>query len=374
MTTTPDADVRAALEAAGGAPSLQLDAELVLDRGHRVVGRRRVLGGAVGAAVTAVVAVVAVQLGSGQTRALPPSGDPSRSTTAVASRSLHGTTAGDGIKEGPGFEVTVEPGAGGRVIETWTLSSGATVLKKVTRTVPAPADGRASFLMPEESGQGNVVYGYALTGEQGPASGVVMAQVITAPDLFTGQGEGGQLRDDASGRVVGNLFRYRLEQADPAQVIGLIWNRTKIEGNGVRWLGEGAALRAGRDGGADAAVVTASPHLSVLVWRDGDRFGFGRHSGGSGFDDAGPLQVGVEPHSTAAPGTAPDLAVGWVGSGSVELASTDPRDSFTVVYGDPVGGRTPFVAVSTNPDVKGTVTVTGGGESQNVTTWDVQPS
>ena len=37
------------------------------------------------------------------------------------------------------------------------------------------------------------------------------------------------------------------------------------------------------------------------------------------------------------------------------------------------GGHTPFVAASADPDVKGTITVTGGGESQTLTTWDVPP-
>jgi hypothetical protein len=117
-----------------------------------------------------------------------------------------------------------------------------------------------------------------------------------------------------------------------------------------------------------------SSRLSVLLWRDGDRFGFGRRSGPLALTGTGALQVGVEPHATAVPGTAPDLAVGWVTTGPVELSSTDPTDSFTVAYGAPVGGRTPFVATSTNPDVKGTVTVTGGGESRTLTAWDIRPS
>jgi hypothetical protein len=117
-------------------------------------------------------------------------------------------------------------------------------------------------------------------------------------------------------------------------------------------------------------VVTVNPRLSVLLWRDGDRFGFGRRSGPMALHSTGALQVGVEPHARAVAGSAPDLAVGWVSTGSVELTSTDPNDSFTVVYGAPVGGRTPFVAVSQNPDVMGTVTVQGAGQSQTLTSWE----
>ncbi|WP_076262580.1 hypothetical protein [Intrasporangium flavum] len=374
MTTTPDADVRAALDAAAGLPDLRLDPALVLDRGHRVVRRRRVLGGVAGAAAAAIVAVVAVQLGTGQTRPLPPAHDPSRSSTAVRSGSLHGTTFSDGIKQGAGFEVAVEPGAKGQVTETWTLSEGNTTLKTVRRTRPVTADGQASFLMPDASGQKGVVYGYVLTGDQGVQSGVALTQLVSAPDAFTGDGAGGNLSDPASGRIVGSLFIQRVEKADPTHVIGLIWGRSKVAGTQVTWLGDGAALRPDRTGGVDAAVVTVNPRLSVLLWRNGDRFGFGHRSGPSALTDPGTLQVGVEPRGRAASGMAPDLAVGWVTSGAVELTSTDPGDSFTVVYGTPVGGRTPFVAVSANPDVKGAVTVRGGGESQTLTTWDAQTS
>jgi hypothetical protein len=378
MNAAPDTDIRAALDDASRVAGLTFSPEAVLAEGHRVVRRRRLAATGLVAAATAVVAVVAVQLGTGQPRALP-AGDPSSSSTlGQASGELTGSTFDVGVpKNGPGVRVDVSPVGAGRVVERWTLSDGDTVRRTVSRTVPATAPGRASFLMPRESGQQGVVYAYALTGPEGTASGVVMTQVVTAPDLATGQGSGGVLTDPASGRALGSLTRFETGSADPEQVIGLIWNRTRPTTTAtpaIDWLADGAALRAGRTVGVDAAVVTVSARTSVLLWRDGDRFGFGRRSGPLALKDAGSLQVGVEPHSPAAAGTENDLAVGWVTAGPVALTSTDPSDAFTVSYGDPVGGRTPFVARSAQPEVKGTVTVTGGGETQTVTSWDSQSS
>lgn len=376
MNATPDTDIRAALHEASHVSGLTFSPDAVLDEGHRVVRRRRIAATGLVAAATAVVAVVAVQLGSGRPRALP-AGDPSSSSAlAQASGELTGSTFDGGVpRQGPGVQVDVTPADGGRVVERWTLSDGATVLRTVSRTIRATASGEASFLMPEESGQQGVVYGYALTGPQGAASGVVLDQLVTAPDLADGQGSSGTLSDPTSGQALGSVFRA--ENADPEQVVGVIWSRTRPTTGAtpaVEWLADGAALRTGRTGGVDAGVVTVSPRTSVLLWRDGDRFGFGRRSGPLALTDRGNLQVGVEPHSSAAPGTENDLAVGWVTAGPVALTSTDPSDAFTVSYGEPVGGRTPFVARSTRAEVEGTVTVTGGGETQTVASWDVPSS
>jgi len=374
MNATPDTDIRAALDDASHVAGLTFSPESVLAEGHRVVRRRRIAATGVVAAATAVVAVVAVQLGTGQPRALPADGPSSSSTLAQASGELTGSTFDDGVpKQGPGVRVDVTPADGGRVVERWTLSDGDTVLRTVSRTVPATAPGRASFLMPAESGQQGVVYGYALTGAQGAASGVVMTQLVTAPDVANGQGSSGNLSDPTSGRALGSVFRAETGSADPEQVIGLVWSRTRVQGARVEWVADGAALRTGRTGGVDAAVVTVSPRTSVLVWRDGERFGFGRHAGPLTANDPGGLQVGVEPHAAAATGTEHDLAVGWVTAGPVQLTSTDPADSFTISYGHPVDGRTPFVARSTLPDVKGVVTVTGGSEAQTVDNWNPSP-
>jgi hypothetical protein len=374
MNATPDTDIRAALDDASHVGGLTFSPDAVLAEGRRVVRRRRIAATGVVAAATAVVAVVAVQLGTGQPHALPSGGPSSSSTLAQASGELTGSTFDDGVpKQGPGVQVEVTPADGGRVVERWTLSDGDTVLRTVSRTVRTTGSGEASFLMPTESGQVGVVYGYALTGAQGAASGVDMTQLVTAPDAATGQGFGGTLTDPASGRALGSVFRAETGSADPEQVIGLVWNRTRVEGSQVEWLGDGAALRAGRTGGVDAAVVTVSPRTSVLLWRDGDRFGFGRQLGPLAASDPGALQVGVQPHATAADGTEHDLAAGWVTTGPVELTSTDPADSFTISYGDPVGGRTPFVARSTLPDVKGVVTVTGGSEAQTIDNWNPSP-
>ena len=100
---------------------------------------------------------------------------------------LDGTTFDAGVpRVGAGVTVDVSPTGAGQVVERWELSDGAEVQRTVVRTVPATPLGRASFLMPSESGQPGVVYGYALTGAEGPETGYAMAQLVTAPGLATG--------------------------------------------------------------------------------------------------------------------------------------------------------------------------------------------
>ncbi|GAA1966864.1 hypothetical protein GCM10009817_03440 [Terrabacter lapilli] len=370
MTTTPESDVRAALNGATHVDGLSFDPEAVLLEGRRVVRRRRLAVTGLAAAATAVVAVVAVQLGTGQPRALPAlPPQVSQTISAAPTGPFSGTTASDGFRQGKSVDVAVVPRGDGTVRETWTLYDGASRLGTVTRTVPSVRVGQASFLMPAESKQKGMVYGYALTGPDGPTEGHVMTQLVSAPEpAGPGHGGGLTLHDVASGRIVGSLFWA--ETPRPDQVVGMTWNRTNPTTAGVTWLGDGAALRSDRPTGIDAAVVTVSARTSVLLWRDGDRFSFGQRA--VPFSDPGSLQVGTNPHSSGAPGYENDLAVGWVAGDSVTLTSSDPGDTFAITYGTPVGGRTPFVARAGRPDVKGTVTVTGGGETQTLATWDPQ--
>ncbi len=269
---------------------------------------------------------------------------------------------------GAGVTVDVSPTGAGQVVERWELSDGAEVQRTVVRTVPATPLGRASFLMPSESGQPGVVYGYALTGAEGPETGYAMAQLVTAPGLATG-GAGssrGTLSDPTSRKAVGSVFRSDLGSADPEQVIGIIWSRTAADHHRdtrrrlARRRRRPAKRAGGRRGRGRGHRERTDVGPAVARRR---AFRLRSASGPLALKDAGSLQVGVEPHSVAAPGTEHDLAVGWVTAGPIALTSTDPADAFTVAYGQPVGGRTPFVARSTQSEVKGTVTVTGGGEN-----------
>lgn len=371
MTATPDSDVRAALGGATHVDGLSFDPEAVLLQGHRVVRRRRLAVTGLAAAATAVVAVVAVQLGTGQPRALPAlPPEVSQTTPVVPDGPLAGSTASDGFRQGKSVDVSVFPAGQGMVRETWTMYDGATRLGVVTRTVPAVRNGQASFLMPDASKQKGMVYGYALTGPDDEKAGHVLSQIVTAPDIpGNGEGAGGSLRSGSTEAVVGAVFCQGI--AKPEQVVGVSWSRTLPTDKGIVWLGDGAALRRDRPAGVDAAVVTVSQRTSLLLWRDGDRFSFAPFVPRA--SDPGGLQVAVKPHSTVVAGDENDLAVGWVAGDSVTLTSSDPGDSFTVAYGAPVGGRTPFVARSGRPEVKGTVTVTGGGETQTLAAWDRQP-
>ncbi|MGO4596620.1 hypothetical protein [Terrabacter sp. 2RAF25] len=372
-TPTPDADVRAALDDASRVAGLTFNPESVLVDGHRAVRRRRATATALGVAVTAVVAAVAVQVGAGRTDPVPAAPPTASLTTPPAPPAptgpLTGTTASDGIRQGKSFDLTATAQADGRVRETWTFYQGSTKVDAVTRTTAATAVGQVSLITPDQSGQAGVVYGYLVTGT---VEGTVMVEVATAPGAHPGQGTFGSLHDAATGRVAGTLFLQELT-GDPTakDVIGVTWNRTTVSGTSVRWLADGAALRTERGtGDPQVAIVTVSPRTSVLLWRDGDRFSSGVRSGPLAVTDPGTLQVTTQPQRKGAAGREHDLAVGWVASTSVTLTSTDPADAFTVTYGASVDGRTPFVARSTNPDVKGKVTVTGGGETQTLTAWD----
>lgn len=371
MNAAPDTDIRAALDDASHVAGLTFSPEAVLAEGHRVVRRRRLAATGLVAAATAVVAVVAVQLGTGQPRALPAHPDATWSAVPWSTGPLTSSSYADGLKAGPGYEVVVAPAGGATVSETWTFFDGNTVLGTVHRTAPALRPGQASFLLPAESGRPGAVYGYVVTG---PARGTVMVQVVAEPDSSSSEGTSASLIDPTTQRVVGATFmRTVRDEAAAEQVLGVVWDRYDVSGGLVR-LGGGAALRPGRTAGVDVGVVAVSPSTSVLVWRDGDRFGFDRRTGRLALTDTGALQVGVEPRAPEVTGSEHDLAVGWVTSGPVHLSSTDPDDTFTVSYGAPVGGRTPFVARSVRPDVKGTVTVTGAGETQTVTDWDPSPA
>lgn len=371
MNATPDTDIRAALADASDVAGLTFSTEAVLSEGHRVVRRRRAVATGLVAAATAVIAVVTVQLGTGQPRALPAHPDSSWSAVPWATGPLTSTTYTDGIKDGPGYEVVVAPAADGTASEMWTFFDGNTVVGTVHRKAPALRPGQARFLMPGESGRAGAVYGYVVTG---PTKGEVMAEIVIGPDSSLGDGMTASLIDPRTQGVVGQTFmRSVTGEAAAQEVVGVVWDRLEVAGGLIR-LGGGAALRSGRSGGVDAAVVAVNAGTSVLLWRDGDRFAFGARSGPLVLTDPGPLQVGVEPCVPKETGSEHDLAVGWVTSGPVELTSTDPSDAFTVSYGTAVGGRTPFVARSAQPDVRGTVTVKGGGETQTLAGWDAPAS
>jgi hypothetical protein len=369
MNATPDTDIRAALADASDVAGLTFSTEAVLSEGHRVVRRRRAAATGLVAAATAVIAVVAVRLGTDQPRALPALPPSATQITApVATGPLTGTTSSDGIRDGLGVDVTVTPGSDGRVRETWTLYDGATVRRTITRLAAASGAGQVSFLMPVESGQKGVVYGYALTGPEDEQDVHVLTRVVTAPSTEPGSGTLAALRDVRTRRVVGSVFVWEIRGVHAETVIGVTWSREKVTPLAGTSLGEGAALRLGRAGGVTATVVTLSPRTSVMLWRDPSGRTFGV-PGGPVETDPGDLQVAVAPRTGTGPGRENDLAVGWVSSGLVELTSTDPADAFTITYGKPEGGRTPFVARATNPYVRGTVTVTGGGETQTLAGW-----
>ncbi|WP_020143091.1 hypothetical protein [Terracoccus sp. 273MFTsu3.1] len=367
MNATPETDIRAALGEASHEAGLTFSPEAVLAEGHRVVRRRRIAAGAAVAAATAVVAVVAVQLGTGQPRALP-AGDPSASQTAVAaaldeSAQLYpdGSTQSSNAT---GVRVEIASAPGGRVHETWIVLEGFKPVKAVRREVPRPKVGESSLLLPAESGLPGVIAGWVETG----TPRTVIAGPVFAPDVtMGGSGSTTRLVPAAGGPAPTRyLFVTQAEGLDPTQLAGVVWSDALDDADPTK-VGYRAALTANARTDLHRAVLTTPDGTMRILWTDDKQSGLlwvpGAIQGPSG---AGPLRlllvsskIGVEP--------TPDLVFGWAdGTEEVRATSSDPADH-VVVSTQQVDGRTAFVVAPTSAQqVKGQLTITGGGTSSTV--------
>ena len=230
MTNTPETDVRTALNEAATITGLGFDEAAVLSRGHRVVRRRRVVAAGAGVAAAALATVVALQVsGNGFNRALPPASNPTSTVIAVAGpvdetgEVVPGTDEA-GVAQGFGARLSVRGGAGGRVVETWTVTEAGKPVKTLTREAGLLGVGRASLLLPAESGIPDLVLGYVNTGSDRSIS----AGINTAPEQLRRGGGGDTHLTGVSGatRRHDHLFVEKYDAFDPSKIVGLSWGET----------------------------------------------------------------------------------------------------------------------------------------------------
>ncbi|GAA2034109.1 hypothetical protein GCM10009740_25890 [Terrabacter terrae] len=370
MTTTPDSKVRAALDGATRVEGLTFDPEAVLHEGHRVVRRRRIAATGLTAAATAVVAVVAVQLGTGQPRALP--AGPSTSPTAVVT-ALHesGQLSTNGSSEvqvmsGPGLRLEVESTSGGKVRETWQVLQGTKTVRTVRREVPRPQVGGSSLLLPTDGGLPGVIAGWVDTGS--PRTLNVSPRFVP-PTASSGETTSttGLVPSGGGSASTRRLFITQVGRVMPDQLAGLTWSEMVDAADPVK-QGFRAALTANPRSDIARALLTAPDGDQWVAWSDDSHFGLLSGRGVQpGPDGSGPIQTLPVPARTGL-GTTPDLLFGWAnGTAGVTATSSDPADRLVVSF-DPAGGRTAFLVAPQPPSlrIKGAVTVTVGGSSTTV--------
>lgn len=369
MTTTPESDVRAALNGATHVDGLSFDPEAVLLEGHRVVRRRRLAVTGLAAAATAVVAVVAVQLGTGQPRALPAGGQSSSATavaTALDESAQLSTNGSSEILTGPGIRLHLRSTSGGKVQETWDLLQGTRTVKTVRREVTRPQVGGSSLLLPSASGLPGVIAGWVDTGS--PRS-LNVRPVFAPATSSSGEGSAGTRLVPSGGGASStrHLFISQVATTMPAKLAGLAWSELLDDSNPTK-LGYRAALTTNPRSDIDRAILTAPDGSQWVTWIDGSHFGLLSARGVQpGPDGSGPIRsLPVQGRTRIE--TTPDLIFGWAdGTGGVTATSSDPADRLVVSFGR-AGGRTAFLVAPGPPSlkIKGSVTVTVGGSSTSV--------
>ena len=384
MSTEPETDIREALSEAAQPVGLTLDSAAILHAGRRAVHRRQLVTAGAGIAAAAVLAVVAVQIGGGSTRALPPAGTVTTSGGSLGPTSPIDESGLMGGGDGTAARVRIVGDASGRVTETWTLlkdagDGTATPFRTVTRQGVQLRDGEATFLMPAESGLPNAVFGYvAHAGQPGVAAWAKrngLMNVLAAPAL------GPTSRDqvvmpliaplaplsDATPGSTRHDFGFALltgrDTGAPAappvsDFVGIVWQTGR---------GQHAVLIPGSRPDVTKATVTAGTNEWVL-WATEKQIGLGGVTANNQQDVTGPLQVAALLRGNPQMAFHNDLAYGWVDGSDEEItaSSSDRQDSFIVAYGAPVEGRRPFVVSSTAPEIRGTVTLVGAGTTRTI--------
>ena len=369
MTNTPETDVRTALNEAATITGLGFDEAAVLSRGHRVVRRRRVVAAGAGVAAAALATVVALQVsGNGFNRALPPASNPTSTVIAVAGpvdetgEVVPGTDEA-GVAQGFGARLSVRGGAGGRVVETWTVTEAGKPVKTLTREAGLLGVGRASLLLPAESGIPDLVLGYVNTGSDRSIS----AGINTAPEQLRRGGGGDTHLTGVSGatRRHDHLFVEKYDAFDPSKIVGLSWGETN-DADPARLKQRSILLNTERTD-LVAAVLTEPSGDQWISWASPTQVGVAGVGGGSGPAAAsGALQLLGRP-VVDNPGLGlHDKVFGWVTEGDDVTVGTTPPDTAVTSYGAGRSGRRPFLITSKQGMFTGPVRVTGAGVSQTV--------
>lgn len=357
MTAAPDADVRAALDDATRVAGLTFSPDAVLEDGHRAVRRRRMSAVGLVAGAAAVVAVVAVQLGSGQPRALPAGTESSR---IDESAQMHTDGSADSLQTW-GVRVEITDADDGMVDETWFVLDGPRPVKAVRREVPRPQVGRTSLLLPAESGLDGVVAGWVDTGST-RTTGV-------SPVYAPGGARGGPASrlQPAEGAAPSTRYLFLSEPGgqDAARLAGVVWSDVRGDADPTKQSSR-AALTPNDRTDIDRAVLTDTSGQQWLCWADDDRFGVLSVAGVlDGPDGPGALRTLPVP-ARRGEQTTPDLVFGWAeGSAPVTARSSVSTDD-PVLQVQQVGRRSAFLVSPTARQLAGALTVAGGGTSTTV--------
>lgn len=370
MTSTPDTDIRAALTEAATMSDLDFDEAAVFSQGHRLVRRRRVATVGAGVAALALGTVVALQVsGNGFNRALPPATNPTSTVIAVAGPIDETGEVLPGFDEGQkpqgyGARLSVKGGAGGQVVETWTVTDAGKAVKTFTRAAKVLDVGQASLVLPAESGIPNLVLGYVNTGSDRSA----VAGVNVAPEPPRGGGGGGEQLKAFSGgpQRHDHLFVNTFDAFDPSKIVGLSWGETS-EANPLVPEQRSILLNTGRTD-LVAAVLTEPDGNQWISWSSATQIGVAGLGGGSRPAAAtGALQLLGRPAVDNPALAQHDKIFGWVtgGDGNDVKVKTAGGD-YRITYGTTSSGRHPILITSVDGRFTRPVTVSGGGVTQTV--------
>jgi hypothetical protein len=280
-----------------------------------------------------------------------------------------------GVIEGSGgsrVRLRVRSTGPGTVQETWTVTAGGQT-RTVQRTASTPAGGEFSLLMPAESGIPETVLGYLNTGSAGSRTGAAetfFSGLSLVTDAGTREQKGGSapMFDTKARPTPRQIFFHREPGLEADRVIGVAWWDTLTTSDTV--LLPRAGLWNERTSAVAATRVTDGAGNSWIAWADTTRFGV------DPFQELvtarGPLRLMPRPNvSRTVSAGLPDAVFGWVaGADQVTVSSSRPGETFDVSYSEPVNGERAFVATASAPQVHGTVTVSGAGQTVSLGAFD----
>jgi hypothetical protein len=341
-------EIRDLLELAP-APRMAIDPYAAVLGGRRRMRRRRAGVASLGVAAVAAVTAVALQLG-GAPRALAPAGTTPPTPLVPTSGPITvpfptGSAVVDGEirhADGTGVRIALQPRDDGEIV-VWEGVLERGEVYDMTKGVRPP-------VLP-----GDVSWSYG--GTHGPRSlrgafgGAVSSAAVAVASVRDSDQAVVTLQAMSDGKHT--VFDAVLP-TDAAfhRVVGLAWT---VNGRSVAKpvLSPGTAV----------SLVTTAAGDELVLWRTDRAMGATSGSGSVGFaTGSGPLEV---VRTRAGRPLMGDGAFGWVAGPPIKVSSTDDTDQWTVSYGGPVDGRTPFVVVPVGGTFRGTLTISD--ESASVT-------
>ncbi|MGN6753494.1 MAG: hypothetical protein ACTHJJ_13205 [Intrasporangium sp.] len=341
-------EIRDLLELAP-APRMAIDPYAAVLGGRRRVRRRRAGFTSLGIAAAAAVTAVALQLG-GVPHALAPAGStpptPIVPTSGPITEPFPSGSAivGGEIRhaDGTGVRIALQPREDGQVVVWAGLLEHGEVYDLTKGVRPPVPPGDASWS-----------YG----GTHGPRSlrgvfgGAVSSAAVAVASVRDSDQAAITVQPMSDGKHT--VFDAVLP-TDAAfhRVVGLAWT---VNGRSV--------AKPVLSPGTGVSLVTTAAGDELVLWRTDRGMGATSGSGSVGFA-TGSGQLEVVGTRAGRPLTG-DGAFGWVAGPPIKVSSTDDTDRWTVSYGGPVDGRTPFVVVPVGGTFRGSLTISN--ESASVT-------